>query len=96
MIKICCRTNLDLTYESWPDALPTVPRVGEFIQSSTRHSSGFHLYLEVVSVTWTKQVYSKEWIPVVELHIPKHRNWSIREFYEWYAPLVGRSVHAFI
>lgn len=35
MVKIRCRTNLDLLpcAEKWPDELPEVPRVGDLIES---------------------------------------------------------------
>ena len=113
MIEVLCRTNLDLSWEKWPDELPAVPRVGDRIVSATEHSRGsgrFQLELEVVSVTWrprTRPGRPLEWIPHVELHMTSwHRQLpskhgadatgSIAAFYEWYAPLVGRSVGAFI
>jgi hypothetical protein len=36
VVKIHCRTNLDLvhTSERWPNELPEVPRVGDIIQSA--------------------------------------------------------------
>lgn len=96
MIKVLVRTNLDLFNEQWPEVLPAVPNVGDRIQSRTRWDGGFQLTLEVYSVTWQYSEHLKEWRPEVELHIPKIRNWSITEFYEWYAPKVGRTVGAFI
>jgi len=102
-VKVYCKTNLDLRGERWPTKLPAIPRIGERIQSSTKWGV-FQLSLEVRQVTWImKQTYMQDgiteceyWIPEIELHIPRHRKWSIRDFYEWYAPLVGRSVSAFI
>jgi len=114
MIEVLCRTNLDLSWEKWPDELPAVPRVGDRIVSATEHPRNgggkFQLELEVVSVTWkprTRPGRPLEWIPHVELHmtswqrmLPSKREdaatGSIYAFYEWYAPLVGRSVGAFI
>jgi hypothetical protein len=114
MIEVICHTNLDLSWEKWPDELPAVPRVGDRIASATVHSPGgrgkFQLELEVASVTWkprTRPGKPEMWIPHIELHttslqrqLPsKHRDactGSITAFYEWYAPLVGRSVGSFI
>ena len=102
MIKINCHTNLDLRNEQWPTELPAVPRVGDRIVSSTGHrkaegnSIAFHLELEVVAVRWTCNP-SGEYHPMIELHVPSYRKeWSIQKFYEWYAPLVGTTVGAFI
>ena len=98
-MKIACRTNLDLLGEDWPTELPAVPRIGEKIQSKTKRGS-FQLYLEVYNVT-SKHIFNpilheKEWIPVVELYIPKHKKWSPVQFYKWYASLTGTSVSYFI
>ena len=93
MIKIHCHTNLDLPHELWPTELPAVPRVDDIIQSATWHGV-FQLSLRVVSVTWKCPSSGSFWYPLVELH--DYHNWSIREFYEWYAPLVGRTVSYFI
>jgi len=102
MVKIHCRTNLDLN-EEWPTSLPERPVVGDRITSIINHNYGhgnINITLEVVGVTW---VYNKimgaghevfDWYLIVELHDPLKR--SIREFYTWYAPLVGKSVSAFI
>ena len=86
-----CRTNLDLDGEQWPTELSRVPHEGEEIQSMTRHGA-FRLSLKVVKVRW---VYEQDgyWAEL-ELHDTQKR--SIREFYEWYAPLVGKSVSSFI
>jgi hypothetical protein len=56
------------------------------------------LSLEVVSVHW-KYVSgfsndTDEYVPYIELH--DYRRRSIKEFYEWYAPLVGKTVGSFI
>lgn len=91
LVRVHCRTNLDLFNEEWPDELPTVPRVGDYVASNTIHNKGFNLILEVYSVTFRQDLP-----PIVELHIKKIRGWSISQFYEWYAPLVGKSVSAFI
>ena len=93
MKKISCHTNLDLSQEFWPTELPEIPRIGDRIQSTTvRNKCNFRLCLEVVSVTWR---YSSEgYYPEIELH--DHMKRSIREFYEWYAPMVGKNVNSFI
>lgn len=94
MIRIHCRTNLDLSNEEWPTALPALPCIGDYIQSGVSHN-GFQLQLKVVSVTWRKgSGLNGTWYPEIELHDGRSR--SIKEFYEWYAPLVGRKVEAFI
>ena len=110
-IKVICRTNLDLFGEVWPSILPAVPRVGDLIRSSTTHGL-FKLELEVVRVTWipvysktSNQV--EEYLPEIELGMSsmhrmlpclsgKGETGSVIAFYEWYAPLVGRSVSSFI
>ena len=107
MIRVCCHTNLDLANEVWPSALPAVPRIGEEIQSKTKHGD-FQLSLQVVKVRYQCNPRTEEWYPHIELHMtelqkmipaPLHTNasaGSIVAFYHWYAPLVGRSAHAFI
>lgn len=64
MMKIVCRTNLDLRGEQWPSHLPAVPRVGDLIESLTEHpqyrdraeggkpTHYIRLELEVCRVTW--------------------------------------------
>ena len=93
-MKIVCQTNLDVSMERWPSELPCVPVVGQLIQSATAHGA-FHLSLEVVRVVWEHR-QNKEWVPHVELHCVQGRHESMRAFYEWYAPLVGSHVSAFI
>lgn len=112
MIRVYCRTNLDLSHEEWPDYLPVVPSVGDHIRSKVKHGT-FQLELEVHSVTWVfmKNALTPQerdcWVPEIELHMtsfhrglpakhPHAATGSITAFYEWYAPLVGRSVGAFI
>lgn len=109
-MKVICRTNLDLRNEEWPDELPEVPRVGDYITSATKRGT-FQLELKVVRVTWKKvDSWSKpngEWLPIVELHMTDWQRHltsstegvgqgSITAFYEWYAPAVGTTVGAFI
>ena len=97
MIKVHCRTNLDLDpAEIWPTELPAVPRVGDLIQSATKWRNGFQLRLEVMSVTWKTGSEGCGWWPEVELHIRRSSNYTLTGFYEWYAPKVGCSVSAFI
>jgi len=71
--------------------LPEIPREGDEIESMTKHGD-FRLSLRVSTVRW---VYTHTgYLPKVELHDRMSR--SIIGFYEWYAPLVGKSVSAFI
>lgn len=93
MILVHCFTNLDLFREEWPSELPAMPHVGEYIESKTTHGS-FVLKLKIVAITWQYHENSDEYIPLIELH--DYRGGSIREFYEWYAPLVGQNASYFI
>ena len=99
MIKVNCHTNLDLANaEEWPTELPSVPRVGDLIQSKHRWNNKFQLTLKVVRVYW-KYVrgYSKDqdrYEPFIELNTDF--DMTTREFYEWYTPLIGESVSSFI
>jgi len=96
MEKIICRTNLDLWNEEWPTELPRIPIVGEIIESKTIHGD-FRLSLKVVAIRWKFFSISGNagvYVPEIELH--DYRQRSITEFYEWYAPLVGKSVQYFI
>jgi hypothetical protein len=101
-IPVVCRTNLDLRGEQWPISMPAIPSVGHRIKSNTYWNtdellrSKFQLVLEVVAVGWEYDVGVGNWIAVIELHIPKHYKWTIKEFYDWYAPKVGKSPSAFI
>lgn len=104
-MKVMCRTNLDLHNEEWPHELPAVPNVGDLIQSATVWGN-FQLTLRVQSVTWKRGGHY--WYPEIELHFSNYFlyrkvdqegnfvSMSVREFYEWYAPLVGRKVSSFI
>lgn len=105
IIEVHCRTNLDLRGEVWPLYFPSVPRIGERVQSTTKHQGGFQLELEVCMVTYKQGGYRA--YPVVELHFTSlHRNLtsrkegvekgSIRAFYEWYAAAIGVHESAFI
>lgn len=107
MIKVHCRTNLDLSYEEWPVEMPSVPNVGDHIQSKVKHKH-FQLELKVCRVTWKYYDWDKSWVPEIELHMTSFHqglpapsgsdasSGSIVAFYHWYAPLVGRTVGAFI
>ena len=62
------------------------------------------LALEVKKITWTK--HNNIWYHEIELHMTSwmkkydddgnYVGWSIKDFYEWYAPLVGKSISWFI
>jgi len=98
-MEVVCKTNLDLYREIWPTKLPAAPRVGDYIESKTIHSqcrSVFQLRLVVVAVTWKFHPSGGNagWYPEIELHCRSSQ--SVRRFYEWYAPLVGKSASYFI
>ncbi len=110
-MKVICHTNLDLYHEVWPSDLPALPRVGDIIESGTTRRN-FRLELQVYSVTFIYverplHVDGPMWVPKIELHmcdwmkrLPAKKDGaspgSITAFYEWYAPLVGKSVSSFI
>jgi hypothetical protein len=105
-MRVHCHTNLDLSNEQWPTELPAVPNTGDHIVSRTKHDR-FQLELQVCRVRWEYSEHYKEYIPTIELHMsdwmkrlpakkPGAADGSIQAFYEWYAPLVGRSVGAFL
>lgn len=74
MIKVHCRTNLDLHDEKWPKELPAVPNIGDKIQSATKHDK-FQLELEIVSITWKQgapiegRIGKEGWYPEIELDV---------------------------
>jgi len=90
-MRVVVRTNLDLVGESWPCELPCLPNSGDYIQSTTKHDSGFQLKLKVMDTVW-KFSAMRKWYPEIELGTMQ----TLTDFYEWYAPLVGRSVPSFI
>ena len=98
MIEILCFTNLALFNEKWPKELPAIPRVGEEIESMTLHASPenyqFRLSLEVCKVRWV--FHHHHGVPEVELHICSRQRVSLNEWYDWYAPLVGKTRSYFI
>lgn len=105
-MRVSCRCNLDLLNEQWPSKLPAVPCVGDHIASRTKRGA-FRLDLEVVRVTWEYSELFKEYIPHIELYMnsfqrqltsqnPEAGKGSVTAFYEWYAPIVGKSVSFFI
>ena len=109
MIQIRCKTNLDLRHEKWPTELPCRPMVGDYIESLTQHpqfardKDGFllndgmpthyqSLTLKVVSVTFIQTKGKK----ILEVELHDGRNRSLRDFYAYYAPMVGTYPGAFI
>jgi len=112
MIPVICKTNLDLAREIWPVQMPAVPNVGDHLRSAQVWPGGFQLELAVCRVTWVRNAdnafnHPGEWIPHIEMHMTKTQHMlppkegdaavgSITAFYQWYAPLVGKSVGAFI
>jgi hypothetical protein len=81
--------------ERWPTELPETPKVGQLIDSATRHGAHFRLALRVVEVKWTYAESTRTWSPEVWLSVPRE-NQSIHDFFHWYAPMVGKPVGAFI
>lgn len=103
MIKLHCRTNLDLdNREKWPEQMPEIPRVGDIIQSNHRHTyngSSVALELVVVRVKWVPKTIGPnviEYRPEVELHLIPSRYSTITDFYAWYGRITGRGTSAFI
>lgn len=91
-MKVVCHTNLDLMpAEDWPDALPCLPNVGDEIESKMLWGM-FRLSLRVVAIRW--RFNGVDWTPHIELHCA--RDWSVKQFFEWYAPKVGKRVESFI
>lgn len=93
MVVVRCKTNLAVLTSKWPTLLPAVPVVGQKIESWGNRD--FNLTLEVVSVTW-KRARDSNWFAEIELHIPKNWEMSIKDFYHWYAPKVGKEASYFI
>ena len=94
-MRVVCRTNLDLHGEIWPTELPALPNVGDLIQSNQKWGV-FQLRLKVIRITWKRYNIEHNWYPEIELHDHWAQPRSITEFYEWYAPLVGKTVSSFI
>lgn len=98
-MRVICTTSPDLADEVWPDELPVVPRIGDEIQSATRwkqpNGGYFRLDLPVTGVRW---VCSRDaegvsnWVPEILLD----SGCNLKVFYQWYAPLVGKTVESFL
>ena len=105
-VRIVCHTNLDLcNCESWPEMVPAVPSVGDYIESAHiwKYEGGDRvLELVVCSIIWRKAqspglyLSKDEWYPRVELNLSPKRWENMTKFYEWYGKICGRGVHAFI
>lgn len=111
-MKVFCRTNLDLSNEEWPNDLPAIPSVGDRIQSKTKHGHfQLELQVSSITWrSFNNYNGESYWAPEIELHMttfhkglyPKDNKdgnigvGSITAFYQWYAPLVGKSVGSFI
>lgn len=94
MIYVNIKTNLCLFNEVWPEFLPCLPNVGDEIESMTRRTNGWILALKVVAIRW-KQMNDNTYYPEIELSLIQSM-WSLRDFYNWYAPIVGKSPSYFI
>ncbi len=86
-VEIRCRTNLDLNGEGWPERLPTVPRVGDVIESSTSWF-GTRLRLKVCGVTWKYRegqqgIIRPGWYAEIELHMEANFR-CVSHFEAWY------------
>ena len=111
MPQVNFRTNLDLANETWCAAdVPRIGdrvrsmTVHEYgldpkTHNQFKHRVPFRLELEVVRVTWEATFVE------VELHHchkvfneaeGKMVKSSVTQFYDWYAPLVGKSISSFI
>lgn len=94
MFEIHCRTNLDLqTGERFPVYLPSIPRVGDVIESSLSWK-GTHVRLKVCSVTWKYRegqqgIIRPGWIPEIELHLESNFM-CISHFEAWYRHIQGK------
>lgn len=97
-IKTTFHTNLDLVHgdkHGWPEQLPFRPCVGDLIESTYEHRTPFRLQLEVVRVVIRLEHY--DGMPHdlfsrldVELHLPKSRWKTLRDFYDFYERITGR------
>lgn len=110
MIKILCRSNLDLSHaEKWPSRLVALPRKGDRIMSA--HNWGTkqaprHLCLEVIGVTFVpveKECYDGPgeeeffWRAEVELNLPPSLCRSVNEFQRSFYPrLQGKSAPPYV
>ncbi len=91
-IKVRFRCNLDdvMNQEIWPEYLPSVPAVGDVIQSARKYKDRV-VQLKVCRVTWEPVKHESassgfEWIPVIELHLMPY--WTITKWEKWYNDLI--------
>lgn len=102
MIPINCVSKLDvMSYEKFPTELPTVPRVGDVIQSSTVWTTSdgrkIKIELEVIKITWVSAEHLNYntvtdmdeygWKAQVELYVTENRFNSVASFNRWYEDL---------
>lgn len=101
-MRVYCRTNLDLVRnaEKWPEKMQHIPQVGDLIRSAYKWQNLYQVELEVCQITWVEKeqdhgVY-KDWIPHIELRLPKSRFENLTAFYEWYGKITSKGKSAFI
>ena len=101
MIKVQCRTNLDIKHhaEKWPEQLPERPVVGDLIRSAMEwqvNSFSFRqLELRVCRTTWVYKPsnvkdttdYGDYWYLQVELTLIESRFENMTAFQKWYDDL---------
>lgn len=89
LLPVRCKTNLDISpHESWPTALPSIPRVGECIQSFKRWDNKCQLKLRVVGVNWVYSRHDNIWLAEIELH-DYMAGRSINDFHDAYKRMTG-------
>lgn len=89
-MRVRCRTNLDIQ-DAWPTDMDAVPRVGDMIEALTAWK-GWRVQLLVAAVTWRQAAMG--YYAELELTVPA--GMTLRQFYEMYAPRVGRRPEDFI
>lgn len=111
-MQVVCRSNLDLRGELWPNELPCLPHVGDHIESRTEHNGfRLELAVVRITFRVESKIEDTfrqyKYVPEIELHFTSFHKMlptkkegaepgSMWAFYEWYAPRVGTSVHAFL
>ena len=93
MIRIVCRTNLDIEpFEKWPNELPCVPRVGDKITSVRKGTKTKGVTLQVCGVHWRPNKIGR-WIPYVEMTFPSFFQ-NVSEFENYYSRIKNRGVQS--
>ncbi len=83
----CVTPTLTLPDERWPSELPSMPRVGDMVESAVEWKGG-RVVLEVRVITWRyTEAYSMcgktgAWYAEVLLDLPEH--YDREEWRDWY------------